>query len=121
MRERQPAYMANNYYGDGTQAFEFDKGSVLTATASEVKLLEEEDGVYLEITLDDAFDGINTATVTTEMLGMPRITEELFENPDGSPVTVDTDLLGNKRGACPKAGPIEALRAGKQKIKLLDK
>ncbi|MBQ9748619.1 MAG: right-handed parallel beta-helix repeat-containing protein [Clostridia bacterium] len=121
MRERQPAYMANNYYGDGTEAFEFDRDSVLSSTASDVKILDEEDGVYLEITLDEAFDTMRSGIVTTETLGMPRITEEIFEDPNGMPITVDGDLLGAARGAHPKAGPIEALRAGTQKIKLLDK
>ena len=121
MREKQPVYIANNYYGDGVGAFEREDGAVLSDVASEVQIVEAEDGLYLEITLDASFEGMLTETVTTEMLGMPRLVEERFENPDGSPVRVDTDMLGNVRGANPTAGPIEGLKAGKNRIKIWDK
>jgi hypothetical protein len=89
--------------------------------ASEVKVVEEEDGLYLEITLDSAFETMATETITAEMLGMPRLTEECFENPDGSPVCINTDMLGNVRGTNPTAGPIEGLKAGKNRIKIWNK
>ena len=121
MRERQPAYMAHNYYGDGAEAFEFEQDSVMTETASGVQIIEEEDGLYLEITLDERFETLATDTITTEYLGVPRITEEVYENPDGTPICIDTDLLGKARGERPTAGPIEGLCAGKQRIKIWNK
>ena len=121
MREKQPVYIANNYYGDGVGAFEKEDGAVLSDVASEVKIVEEEDGLYLEITLDSSFEGMQTETVTTEMLGTPRLTEERFENPDGSPICVNTDMLGHIRGANPTAGPLEGLKAGKNRIKIWNK
>ena len=121
MREKQPVYLANNYYGDGAPAYENEKGAVLSDTASEVKIVEAEDGLYLEITLDEAFAGMATETVTSALLGMPRLVEERFENPDGSPVRVNTDMLGNVRGINPTAGPIEGLKAGKNRIKVWSK
>ena len=96
-------------------------GAILSDVASEVKILEEEDGLYLEITLDESFAGMATETITSDLLGMPRLTEERFENPDGSPICANTDMLGNIRGANPTAGPIEGLKAGKQRIKIWDK
>jgi tRNA (cytidine/uridine-2'-O-)-methyltransferase len=74
-----------------------------------------------EILRQKNFEGMQTETVTTEMLGMPRLVEEHFENPDGSPVRVDADMLGNVRGTNPTAGPIEGLKAGKNRIKIWDK
>ena len=121
MRERQPAYMAHNYYGDGAEAFEFEQDSVMAETASGVQIIEEEDGLYLEITLDERFETLATDTITTEYLGVPRITEEVYENPDGTPIRIDTDLLGKARGERPTAGPIEGLCAGKQRIKIWNK
>ena len=118
MREKQPVYAADNYYGDGTEAFDLERNAVCVPTASDVNIIREADGLYLEITLDPAFEAMQTQTVTTEMLGMPRITEELYENPDGSPVCVNTDLCGNTRAAHPTAGPVEGLKKGKQKIRI---
>ena len=121
MRERQPVYIANNYYGDGVQAYDKEKGAFLTDCPSEAVITEEADGVYLTITLAEGFDKMATETVTTEKLGMPRLTEEPYENPDGTPICVDFDLFGNARGEHPTAGPIEGLTAGTQKILLLKK
>ena len=64
---------------------------------------------------------MKTDVITSEYLGMPRLTEERFENPDGSPICVSTDMLGNARGENPTAGPIEGLKAGKQRIKIWNK
>jgi hypothetical protein len=118
MREKQPVYLANNYYGDGVPVYEKEKNPVASALASEVKFIEEADGLYLEITLDEGFDGMKNSIITSEMLGMPRLVEECFENPDGTPIVIDSDMLGVKRAGNPKAGPIEALKAGKNRIKV---
>jgi hypothetical protein len=118
MREKQPVYLANNYYGDGVPVYEKEKNPVASALASEVKFIEEADGLYLEITLDEGFDGMKNPIITSEMLGMPRLVEERFENPDGTPIVIDSDMLGVKRAGNPKAGPIEALKAGKNRIKV---
>ena len=93
----------------------------MTETASCVQSIEEEDGLYLEITLDERFETLATDTITTEYLGVPRITEEVYENPDGTPIRIDTVLLGKARGERPTAGPIEGLCAGKQRIKIWNK
>ena len=75
----------------------------------------------LEKGLAEGFEDIVTATVTTKTLGMPRLTEELYENADGTPLAITTDFFGNARGERPTAGPIEGLKAGTQKILLLKK
>jgi hypothetical protein len=50
---------------------------------------------------------------------MPRICEEAFENPDGTPITVDQDYLGKKRSeTAPFVGPFEELKQGEQVIKV---
>lgn len=117
-REEQPAYMAHNYYGDGVSAYERDTASVKTALAADAVISEEEDGVYLEITLDEAFDGIEAEIITTEKLGITRISEGLFENPDGSQIRVAQDMLGAQRGKTPTAGPVEGICSGRVRVKV---
>ena len=73
------------------------------------------------MTLDKGFDTLFPTIVDTERLGLPRITEAPFENPDGTPITVDVDLLGNARSAHPTAGPIEGLSAGRVKVKIAER
>jgi hypothetical protein len=117
-REEQPVFMAHNYYGDGVSAYERDTTSIKTDLATEAVITEEEGGVYLEMTLDEAFDGIKAEVITTEKLGMPRIVEALYENPDGSHIRITHDMLGTQRGKNPTAGPIEGIKAGKVRVKV---
>jgi alpha-N-arabinofuranosidase len=46
--------------------------------------------------------------VTTELLGKAKIPELPYENPDGSPLKIDTDYFGKQRNeANPTPGPFE--------------
>ena len=66
------------------------------------------DTVSLRFAPGPQFSGAETATVTTARLGKTRISVLRFENPDGSPLTVDTDYFGKPRnGARPMPGPFE--------------
>ena len=49
------------------------------------------------------------------MLGKAMIPDQAFENPDGSPLKIDTDYSGKKRSEKnPSAGPFEKPQAAKQ-------
>ncbi len=78
----------------------------------------ENGGVFLEITLAEGFADIETEIITTEKLGMPRIVEALYENPDGTHIRISHDMLGTLRSKKPTAGPIEGLGTGRVKVKL---
>ena len=45
--------------------------------------------------------------VTTEVLGRAFQSEQAYEDRDGSPLTLDTDLAGEKRTHSPRLGPLE--------------
>jgi hypothetical protein len=58
--------------------------------------------------------------VTRDFVGVYLLTGQGLENPDGTPVTLDHDLLNNARSAThPAAGPFEPLRPGENTIRLL--
>lgn len=118
MLERQPAYMAHNYYGDGVPGYERDKGCVKTSMATDASITMEEDGVYLEMVLDESFAFMKPEIIDTAKLGMPRISEARYENPDGSDIRVDVDMFGKKRGEYPTVGPIENIGVGKIRRKI---
>lgn len=79
-------------------------------------IIEEGDCVYLEITLPEGIDKVKTELVTSEKLGMTRISEARFEMPDGSPLSLNVGLAGEKRGKNPLPGPLEGLRKGKNRV-----
>lgn len=83
-----------------------------------VKLITEKNGVYLEINTDaDWKKEHKRDIVSTAILGKAIIPNLPFENPDGMPVTIDTDYFGRKRSTNPSPGPIE-WKNGKQRIKV---
>ncbi|HEY9258789.1 right-handed parallel beta-helix repeat-containing protein [Chitinophaga sp.] len=85
-----------------------------------VRLITREDHVYMEINLDKNWlTGPARRIVTTSSLRHAVIPDLPFENVDGSPLTSDTDYLGNKRNtANPSPGAFEIKKSGVQQIKV---
>jgi alpha-N-arabinofuranosidase len=52
------------------------------------------------------------------LLGKARIPGLGFENPDGTPLTIDTDYFGKQRGTTPTAGPFEKPGEGSVRLKV---
>lgn len=110
----QPVWVAENAYAGCAKPFRAEKGAMLV---EEIPLtIAEKDGTcVMEITLPEQACDWHCTPVTTERLGAPRITEEAYENPDGTPVDFGTDLLGNVRKAV-VPGPLAQWKPGKQTI-----
>jgi alpha-N-arabinofuranosidase len=74
-----------------------------------VTLTPKSDGWYLTIRENQAWrDEAKRQLVTTELLGRAKVTGCAFENPDGSPLRIQTDYFGHKRSnKNPFPGPFE--------------
>jgi len=85
-----------------------------------IKLVEKADGCYLEMTFDKAWSAERTRKlVTTEALGKAAIPNLPYENPDGSPLKIDTDYSGKQRNATnPSTGPFENPGQGQITLKV---
>ena len=85
-----------------------------------LKLRETPAGWYLDLNVDTAWSaGPGRQLVTTAMLGKTQIAGCAYENPDGSPLRIDTDYCGNPRNAAnPAVGPLETLAPGTRSIKV---
>ncbi|HEX5153184.1 MAG TPA: DUF1565 domain-containing protein [Parafilimonas sp.] len=137
-----PVIMSGNVYTKGTNQGQpknyYDWGSLndsLSALCKEkqvkedlnkqdfdagAKIVKERDGIYLEINLDKNWlTAQKRKLVTTATLRHAQIPNLPYENPDGSPLTIDADYFGNLRNASnPSPGPFEIKSSGLQKIKL---
>ena len=83
------------------------------------EILEKADGIYLSFELPEIQP---TQPVTTERLGKTLVSKAAFENPEGSPLTIDGDYFGQPRDPTdPGAGPIAGLKPGKHEIKVWPK
>jgi hypothetical protein len=112
----QPAYINGNAYLYGAKAFLGECEKVISNINPEMSIVEKDGEVYLDIILPEEMFCMDTCRVDTQMLGMTRLTEARYENSDGSPVSLDFDLLGNSRGDKPAAGPLESLKEGKNHV-----
>ena len=110
----QPVWVDGNAYAGCAQPFRGEE-TCFNAEAIPVAIAEKDGCCVLEITLPEDVGDWTCTPVTTERLGAPRITEECYENPDGTPVDFAPDLLGNIREKS-GPGPLAELRPGKQTI-----
>ena len=115
---KQCAYIDGNCYLGGAEGFEREESSLASADKAEIKISEEADGVYLEITLPDDFNKFNVPVIKSYSLEIPRITEAPYEAADGSEIVFDTDYNGNIRENTAFAGPLQALKSGYNKVKV---
>ena len=87
---------------------------------AKAKIVTEEDGVYLDITLPEEMFTLKGKVITSKDLGMTRITEGRFENRDGGDLAIDSDLVGNVMSETVIAGPLQNVQAGNNKVKIWD-
>ncbi len=115
-----PVWISGNIYYNKALASKEERNNVENPNfRPDVKIAEEGNQVYLNITLDDSGAELKTRFITTELLGKAKMPNEAFENPDGTPLRIDTDYFGTKRDASnPTAGPFENPGKGILKLKV---
>jgi alpha-L-arabinofuranosidase len=115
----QPVYINRNAYYYGANSFERENERVVADHFNpDIKLIEDGNEVYLSINLPEDFESFLGEILSTETLERALIVDAEFENPDGSEVIVNKDLLGKQRSQMSVLGPIANLQAGKNYIKV---
>lgn len=115
------SFAAGNIFLKGAKPSKFDKDTIVKPDCdSGVRLKEKPDGWYLSLTVEKSWcDAVKRAPVTTALLGNAKVSNCAFENPDGTPLKMDTDYLGKTRSATtPTPGPFENLGIGPLSIKV---
>jgi len=117
---KRPIFSAGNFYCNGAGMPKSEIGSVTCADYDpELSLESDGEKLYLHFTASEEMLKINTSPVTTSLLGAPAVCPFPYENPDGTDITVNVDYFGDQRdGIHPKAGAIEAVRLGENKIRI---
>jgi alpha-N-arabinofuranosidase len=116
----QPMQMAGNVFLKGAKPSKSEQDPlVLSESDPAIKLVEKADGLYIEIVPDKAWAQKQRQLVTTELLGKAKVPDLPYEQPDGSPLRIDTDYLGKKRPEQnPTAGPFENPGQGELVLKV---
>ena len=117
---KQPVYIRDNVYATGAEPYEAEQGAVVIDGEAVVRVVVEGGEVYLETQLPEAFTSATAPVVTAADLPPVRFVDADFDDADGSPVDLTTDLVGTTRdaGRSYPAGPLADLRAGSQRTRL---
>lgn len=110
-----PVWMQGNVFLKGAKPSTHEAAPLVKADFDPaLKVVEKPDGWYLEMTADPAWSAVARPLVTTELLGKTKIAGCAYENPDASPLRIDTDYAGAPRNATnPTVGPFETLGAAR--------
>ncbi len=115
-----PLQTGGNVYYNGARPYSNETDPlILSSIDPEIRMEEQDDGVYLHLTLGPAVRKATTRRVTTALLGKAKIPGLAYENADGSPVIIDYDYFGKPRAeASPSPGPFEKIGQGDLRIKV---
>ena len=90
-----------------------------TGNDPDIRLLEEGEHGYLQLTFHESYYQYQRDIVTTEILGEAKIPKAIFDLPDGSPVRIDRDYFGTQRTKeINHAGPFSTLDKGKVRLEI---
>ena len=117
---RLPVWMGGNTYFNGAKPSGKDVNfSTDPAFDPKLKLVEDGNDVYLQITFNQAVYDQKVKMITTEILGKAKVPKARFDNPDGTALKIDTDYFGAKRSETnPSVGPFENPGKGELKLKV---
>lgn len=103
-----PVYSGGNLYFNGAKPYNGESNySEDTVNHIDLELVEKEDTLLLHTNLYHYMPAAGKEMISTALLGEAFEPEEQFENPDGSPITFDTDYSGKHRRPTPVSGPFE--------------
>jgi hypothetical protein len=115
----QAVWIRDNVYVAGARAYEAEPDPVVLGDAT-VAVVDEGEQVYLETQLPEAFDAARVSLVSGGDLERVRFVDAEFEEPDGSPASLDRDLVGDRKSAEQPhpPGPLAALASGSSRTRV---
>ncbi len=86
-----PMYVDGNVYYNGSKPFGRETNKIyLPGFDPKISLSKEEGSIFLNITLEKSIKSLKNKLITTQFLGKAMVPEQAYENPDGSPLMIDT-------------------------------
>jgi hypothetical protein len=116
----QAVYVRDNVYAGGSEPYAREANPVRVVADVRVTVVDEGDAVYLDTEISgDATLG-HVPVVTGNDLEPVRVVGAFFENPDGTPLIADTDIVGSVKqaGRDYPAGPLAELAAGTSRTRI---
>lgn len=116
-----PMFVKGNVYYNGAQPFPGEQSChVVSSFDPELRVIQKGGAAVLKFRLDEAWGSVKTQRIDTELLGRALIPNQEFENPDGFPIAIDQDILGEARHReTPAPGPFSISTPGKHSVRLM--
>jgi hypothetical protein len=117
-----PMFVNGNVYLNGADTFKGEKNQLELKNDPNILLEEKDSGIYLSMNIDDSIFEMENGIINSELLGSAIISNQKYENPDGSEITIDTDFSGKERDITnPSPGPFSLGRKKSIYIKVWPK
>jgi alpha-N-arabinofuranosidase len=116
-----PVWMDGNIFLRGAKPSQHELTPLVNPELDpQLKLSKEEDGFYLELSLDKEWGTQQTRKlVETALLGKASISNLPFENENGTPLRINTDYFGNRRNEQnPFPGPFERVDENTHRLRV---
>jgi hypothetical protein len=115
-----PVFISDNLYYFGARPSVKDKNSITDIGFDPgINLEEKEEGIFLHFDVNQLYYSQKVKIINTEILGKARIPKAKFDNPDGTPLTIDRDYSDNARTEQNNLpGPFVNLKGDKIKVKV---
>ena len=113
----QPLWMEENAYSDVSDLPCLEKQAFVTDGIT-AEMTESEGAFVLTLSVPASLTQATCTPVSTARLGKTRLSEGVFEAPDGTDYDFSLDMTGERRNGAPSPGPFANLKAGQQKITL---
>ncbi|MCR5033261.1 MAG: right-handed parallel beta-helix repeat-containing protein [Lachnospiraceae bacterium] len=112
-----PVWIDGNAYFKGATGWNRERNAFTDASDSVYVDVTQKDGSYfLDTNIYDVLGSFKVDMISTETLGKAFEPQQNFENPDGTPITFDVDLLGDHRGSVVIPGPFATAEDAKKKL-----
>ena len=95
----------------------YDSHSIVSDFDPQVSMKEENGDLIVTIVMNDEASKIECPLITTDFLGVYEPTKLKMENNDGSPISVNIDILNKSRNSQnPGVGPFADLKPGENRF-----
>jgi hypothetical protein len=113
---KNPVYIDCNVYYNGAASYDNEENAFISSSDPKVRIVTEGKKVYLEFYADCEIFELHTHLLDSSSLGLTRLTECAFDDPQGQLVSFGFDFNEQMRSSSPIPGPIEGLKLGFNRI-----
>lgn len=113
-------FTAGNFFCKGAKPMKENSREIISDTDADLKLEEEEDGVYLSLIIDKAtLAAVKNEPIDLVTLGSTRLSGLPYEYSNGTPFSLNKDYFDSKRSeVSPMVGPVESLDMVNKRLKI---